>query len=119
MDAGFYIPNYPHQPNFPGAFPRRELLEKIGIDGLLKNMQDVKNRDCFFKECLAYFDGKVLKKFFGLSQGTLATEIRGEENCKKWSDLWYVFIPKNNIKTMAEMSDEKEVFVMMITLTHF
>ena len=70
LDAGFYIPNYPGNPNFPGAFPKRELLNKIGIDGLLKNMKDVKNRECYFKECLAYFDGKQLKTFYGYVRGT-------------------------------------------------
>lgn len=107
LDAGFYIPNYPNNPNFPGAFPRRELLEKIGIDGLLKNMHGVAERECYFKECLAYYDGKTLKKFFGLSKGSLSTEKRGVDSDKKWSELWYVFIPKNNHKTMAEMSDEE------------
>ena len=24
LDAGFYIPNFPNNPNFPGAFPRRD-----------------------------------------------------------------------------------------------
>lgn len=107
LDAGFYIPNYPNNPNFPGAFPRRELLEKIGIDGLLKNMKSITERECYFKECLAYYDGKILKKFFGLSQGSLSTEVRGIDSCKKWSELWYIFIPKNNNKTLAEMNDEE------------
>ncbi len=107
LDAGFYIPNYPGNPNFPGAFPKRELLNKIGIDGLLKNMKDVKNRECYFKECLAYFDGKQLKTFYGYVRGTLSTEIRGNDTNKKWSDLWYVFIPQNNTLTMAEMTDEQ------------
>ena len=107
LDAGFYIPHFPDNPNFPGAFPRRELLEKLGIDGLLEKMKDVENRECYFKECLAYFDGKILKKFYGLSRGCLSYEIRGVETDKKWSDLWYVFIPKNNIKTLAEMTDEE------------
>lgn len=107
LDAGFYIPNYPGNPNFPGAFPRRELLEKIGLDGLLQKMKNVKNRECYFKECLAYYDGKTLKKFYGLTCGKLSTEIKGNDTDKKWSDLWYVFIPKNNTKTMAEMTDEE------------
>lgn len=107
LDAGFFIPSYPGCPNFPGAFPRRELLEKIGIEGLLENMKDVKNRECYFKECLAYFDGKNLKLFYGLAHGTLSTEIRGGNSNKQWSQLWSVFIPDNNTKTMAEMTDEE------------
>lgn len=107
LDAGFYIPNFPNNPNFPGAFPRRELLEKLGLNGLLNKMKNVINRECYFKECLAYYDGKVLKKFYGLSSGRLSTEIKGNDSDKKWSNLWYVFIPNNNTKTMAEMTDDE------------
>ena len=107
LDAGFYINNYPNNPGFPGAFPKRELMDKIGVEGLLEIMKDVKERDCYFKECLAYYDGINLKVFFGYVWGTLSTEIRGLNRSQKWSDLWYVFIPKNNTKTLAEMNDEE------------
>lgn len=107
LDAGFYIPNYPNKPNFPGAFPKRELLDKIGIDGLLKEMKDITNRECYFKECLAYYDGEVLLYFYGIAQGALSYEKKGTNSNKKWSDLWYVFIPLNCDKTLAEMNDEE------------
>lgn len=107
LDAGFYISAYPNNPNFPGAFPKRELLNKIGIDGLLENMKTVENRTCYFKECLAYYDGTEIQYFYGISKGTLSTEIKGLNSDKKWSDLWYVFIPDNCNKTMAEMTDEE------------
>lgn len=107
LDAGFYIPEFPNCPNFPGAFPKRELLNKLGIDGLLEKMKNVPNRECYFKECLAYFDGENFKKFFGYVHGFLATEKHGHDSNEKWSDLWYVFIPDNNTKTMAEMTDEE------------
>lgn len=107
LDAGFYIPNYPNKPNFPGAFPKRELLNKIGISGLLKEMEGVKDRQCFFKECLSYYDGSELKQFFGYTHGQISTEILGDDTESKWSELWYVFIPKNCTKTMAQMTDEE------------
>lgn len=105
LDAGFYIKNYPNSPGFPGAFPKREILETIGIDGLLENMKDVTDRRCYFRECLAYYDGKNIRYFFGTTYGILSTEKRGIDNIKKWSDLWYVFIPNNCDKTLAEMTD--------------
>ena len=105
LDAGFYIPSYPNKPNFPGAFPKRDLLDKIGINGLLEKMKDVKDRKCFFKECLAYYDGKDITYFYGVSEGTLSFEVKGMDSFKKWSDLWYVFVPKNESKTLAEMSE--------------
>lgn len=105
LDSGFYIPNYPGNPNFPGAFPKRELINKIGIDGLLSNMKNVSKRDCYFLECLAYYDGIETKFFYGKSEGTLSYEKKGYCGENKWSDLWYVFIPKNCYKTLAEMND--------------
>ncbi len=107
LDAGFYIPNYPGNPNFPGAFPKRELLDKMGINGLLVNMKDVTDRKCYFKECLAYYDGLELKYFYSNSYGTLSNQIKGTDSSKKWSDLWYVFIPDGYSKTLAEMTDEE------------
>jgi XTP/dITP diphosphohydrolase len=107
LDAGFYIENYPNKNNFPGAFPKRELLDKIGIEGLIKEMKDVANRYCYFKECLAYYDGKELKKFYGISEGTISSTISESDSDQKWSDLWKVFIPKNYSKTLAEMSKEE------------
>ena len=48
-----------------------------------------------------------VKKFYGVVIGTLSTEIRGLDRDKKWLDLWFVFIPRNNTKTMAEMTDDE------------
>lgn len=105
LDAGFYINNYPNNPGFPGAFPKRELLEKIGIDGLLKNMQNVEDRTCYFKECLAYYDGINIKYFYGISNGKITDKKSNIDNEKKWSDLWSVFIPNNCYKTLSDMTD--------------
>lgn len=107
LDAGFYIPNFPGKPNFPGAFPKRELLNKIGLYGLMDKMKDVEDRTCYFKECLSYYDGKKIRQFFGYSYGEISKEILGDDTSKKWSELWYVFIPKNCTKTMAQMTDEE------------
>ena len=107
LDSGFYIPNYPNNPNFPGAFPKRELLEKIGIDGLLEKMKNVENRYCYFKEVLAYFDRENIKLFYGISEGYLSREKREIDINKKWSDLWSVFIPFNYTKTLAEMTEDE------------
>ena len=109
IDAGFYIRSYPGDPNFPGAFPKRNLLDTMGVKGLLKNMEGVEDRYCYFKQCLAYYDGEDLKFFYSISKGELTKEIRGEDTYEKWSDLWYVFIPEPYNKTLAEMTkDERE-----------
>lgn len=103
MDAGFFIQELN---GFPKAFVNFA-LDTIGIEGILKLMEGKVNRTCYFKECLAYYDGKEIKYFFGISPGSLATEIRGNDAEQKWSDLWFIFIPQAFNKTLAEMNEEE------------
>ncbi len=35
--------------------------------------------------------------------------MKKEENKAMRSDLWYVFQPKNSVKTLAEMTDEERI----------
>ena len=68
-------------------------------------MKNVENRNCYFIDCLTSYDGNEYFQFFGISKGTLAHNKRGESLKKAKSNLWYVFIPLNNNKTLAEMTD--------------
>lgn len=70
-------------------------------------MKDVSNRNCYFLDCLTFYDGNDYYQFFGISKGFLTHEIRGKETKKAKSNLWYVFIPNNCTKTLAEMTDEE------------
>ncbi len=103
LDTGFFIEELN---GFPRAFVNFS-LETIGIDGMLKLMENKENRTCKFDECLAYFDGKEIRYFYGNSTGNLAYEKQGMDRNEKWSDLWYVFKPKGFDKTLAEMSAEE------------
>ncbi len=105
-DSGFYIEDYPNHPGYPGAFVKRSGISS-NITELLETMKQVQNRNCYFLDCLTFFDGKDYFQFFGVSKGTLSHEIRGEQNKKAKSNLWFVFIPMNCSKTLAEMSDEE------------
>lgn len=109
VDGGFYIEGYPGSPNFPGAFANRQALDVIGIDGILKNMKGIKNRKCYTKECLAYYDGKKLKIFWGKTIGTLTDKPIGNEP-GIWSDFWKIFIPQNCNKTLAQMDSFERVY---------
>ncbi len=103
LDSGFFIDEL-------GGFPKSFVnfsLETIGVNGILKLMEGKENRNCAFKECLSYFDGKELYQFEGLHKGTISKEILGNDTNKKWSDLWYIFIPENYTKTLAEMTDSE------------
>lgn len=91
---------------FPRAFVNFT-LETIGIDGILKLMENKSNRTCAFNECLAYHDGKEIHYFYGKHPGNLSNKIQGQDRKEKWSDLWYIFKPKGFDKTLAEMNEQE------------
>lgn len=105
-DSGFFIEDYPNNPGYPGAFVKRSNVSS-NISELLETMKNVSNRSCYFLDCLTFYDGNEFYQFWGISKGTLAKEIRGDQIKKAKSNLWYVFIPNNRDKTLAEMSDEE------------
>lgn len=107
MDTGFYIKNYPNNPGFPGAFIKTNLLDTIGINGLLENMKKVTDRSCLLKECLAYYDGDNFKVFESSQEGTLASSEHQDTEIDKYTKLFGVFIPDGYSKTVSEMSKKE------------
>jgi XTP/dITP diphosphohydrolase len=107
-DAGFYIDDYPNEPGFPGAFVKRAVVSN-GIEKLLYTMKNVSNRNCKFVDCLTFYDGNEFYTFYGTSCGTLATSKKGSDRKESLSSLWYVFIPRNCNKTLAEMTEEERL----------
>lgn len=107
-DTGFYIEDYPNNPGYPGAFVKRSNISK-DVDSLLEVMKDKTNRKCKFVDCLTFYDGEDFYTFYGISEGTLSKEKRGSQIKKAKSNLWYVFIPNNHEKTLAEMTDEERL----------
>ena len=105
-DSGFYIEDYPGNPGYPGAFVKRSGISS-NITELLETMKEVQNRNCYFLDCLTFFDGEDYYQFFGVSKGTLSYDIRGDQKKRAKSNLWLVFIPLNCNKTLAEMTDEE------------
>ncbi len=103
LDCGFWIDELK---GFPKAFVNFS-LDTLGIEGILKLMTEKENRSCRFTECLSYYDGENLYQFDGRHEGYIAKEILGQDTHKKWSDLWYIYIPKGHNKTLAQMSDEE------------
>jgi len=80
LDTGFFIEALN---GFPRAFVNFS-LDTIGIDGILKLMQGKENRKCKFEECLAYYDGKEVRYFYGKHPGNLATKMQGVDRDGKW-----------------------------------
>ncbi len=106
QDSGFYIEDYPGRPGYPGVFVKRSGVSS-NIEQLLEDMKGVVDRSCYFMECLTFYDGCEFYQFYGFSHGTLSVEMRGHEEERALSRLWYVFIPNNCSKTLAEMTVEE------------
>lgn len=105
-DSGFYIEAYPKKPGYPGAFVKRSGIS-TNIEKLIEDMKNVKNRKCYFLDCLTFYDGDNYYQFFGSCYGNLASEIKGNDKKEAQSNLWKVFIPNNCNKTLAEMTKEE------------
>ena len=103
LDCGFWIDELD---GFPRAFVNFA-LDTIGIEGIVKLMENKENRKCRFTECLSYYDGNELQQFMGRHEGSISKKILGEDSDKKWSDLWYIFKPYGYEKTLAEMTEDE------------
>lgn len=107
IDSGFNIHHYPNNPDYPGAFVRRSGISE-NIDELLNTLKDVQDRSCQFLDCLTFYDGSEFCSFYGKDEGVITRDKRGTENIIR-SSLWYVFQPKNSLKTLAEMTNEERI----------
>ena len=94
-DSGLFI----HGLNdFPGTYSAT-VHRKIGIEGILKLMKDVKKRKCTYKSAVAYCEpGKKAVSFLGEENGRIAESIRG--NFGFGHDP--IFIPEGSNKTYGE-----------------
>jgi XTP/dITP diphosphohydrolase len=102
MDTGFFIDELN---GFPRAYVN-PVLETIGIEGIMKLMDGVKNRNCEFRECIAYYDGDEINFFECVIPCTISKEIRENKCEESWSKLWYIVIPCGFNKVLAEFNDE-------------
>ena len=98
-DSGLVIPSLN---GFPGPYTHY-VEDTIGEDGVLKLMEGIENRDAYFIEALAYCEyGKEPIVIVSKTEGTIDTKKSGEYG---WS--WdFIFIPKDQTKTMANFKDE-------------
>lgn len=88
---------------FPGPYTHY-IEDTIGEDGILKLMQNEKNREAYFIECLSYTEyGKEPICFVSKTKGTIAYEKSGKFG---WS-YDFIFIPDGKDKTLANFDDEE------------
>lgn len=98
-DSGLFIDSLN---GFPGTYSAW-VFKKIGNEGILKLMKNLKNREASFKSCIAFASDKCIKTFIGEVRGKISLKIRGNQGF----GFDPIFIPKNYKKTFAENENLK------------
>lgn len=95
-DAGLFI----HQLNgFPGPYSSY-VFETLGLEGVLKLLEDAKTRKAEFRSSVAFgMNGKWLANFSSATEGTIQMQPRGENGF----GFDPIFVPMWTSKTFAEM----------------
>jgi len=97
-DTGFFIDAFN---GFPGPYAAY-VLRTVGVNGILKLMEGVTDRNASFVTSIGYADEREVRVFSGTIQGTIATEKRGA------AGFGYdpIFLMGN--RTLAEMALEEK-----------
>ena len=97
-DSGLFIKALK---DFPGTYSAT-VHKKIGLEGILKLMKDIQNRECEYKSAVAYCEpGKKPISFLGTEKGKIADTAKG--NFGFGHDP--IFIPEGSSKTYGEMEN--------------
>lgn len=99
-DSGLFVKSLN---GFPGVYTHY-VDDTLGVDGLLKLMEGIEDREAYFKESIAYCEpGKEPIVFEGYTKGRIDTKKSGTYG---WS--WdFVFIPDGEGKTLGCFPDEE------------
>ncbi len=100
-DAGLFIHALN---NFPGVFSA-DVFKSIGLEGILRLMEDEEDRSAYFESCIAYGkEGSEPIIFKGKADGTITHVPKGEHG------FGYdpIFMPKGEDKTFAEMPTQEK-----------
>lgn len=101
-DTGLFLDAYPQ---FPGTYTKF-CIKLLGMDGFLKLLEG-KTRTAKFETWLAWYDGRQLRVFQGVSKGRISEKVSLKAAEKK---LPYdsIFIPDGDGRSYSEMTkDEK------------
>jgi len=84
--------------DFPGTCSSY-IHKRIGLKGILKLMENVDDRTCYYKSAVGYCEpGKEPISFFGEEKGKVAKEIKGSHGFGHDP----IFIPEGSNKTYGE-----------------
>jgi XTP/dITP diphosphohydrolase len=94
-DSGIFIKALK---DFPGTCSSY-IHKRIGLNGILKLMENVEDRECYYRSAVAYCEpGKEPVSFFGEEKGKVSMEAKGSYGFGHDS----IFIPENSDKTYGE-----------------
>ncbi len=101
-DSGLFIKSLNDFPGTCSAY----IHKRIGLEGIIKLMKDIKNRNCTYKSAVAFCKpNKKPISFLGEEKGNVAESVRG--NFGFGHDP--IFIPENGDKTYGEIKNCEEV----------
>ncbi|MBW2981084.1 RdgB/HAM1 family non-canonical purine NTP pyrophosphatase [Candidatus Woesearchaeota archaeon] len=101
-DSGIFIKALNGFPGTCSAYTHK----RIGLKGLLKLMEGIKDRNCEYRSAVGYCEpGKEAVSFLGTEKGTLAEKERGTNGFGHDP----IFIPEGSSKTYGELDDVEEV----------
>ena len=101
-DSGLFIKALNDFPGTCSAY----IHKRIGLQGVIKLMEGIKDRECTYKSAVAYCEpGKKPISFLGEEEGTIAESIMG--NYGFGHDP--IFIPEGSNKTYGEIKNCEEI----------
>ena len=101
-DSGLFIKALNDFPGTCSAY----IHKRIGLKGIIKLMQSIKNRGCVYKSAVAYCEPKKKPiSFLGEENGKIAESIRG--NFGFGHDP--IFVPEGSNKTYGQMKNCEEI----------
>lgn len=101
-DSGIFIKALDDFPGTCSAYVHK----RIGLKGLLKLLEGVKDRSCEYRSAVGYCEpGKKPVAFLGKEKGTIAESEKGSNGFGHDP----IFIPEGSSKTYGEMDDVEQV----------
>lgn len=91
----------------PGIFSARYAdTPQTRIERVLKEMEGIENRNAHFACCMTLInpEGKVAFSYTGICEGSITDEARG----KNGFGYDPIFLVKNSVRTMAELSEDEK-----------
>lgn len=106
QDSGFCIDALN---NFPGPYTKY-VVETIGVDGIIKIMENYEDRGCRFMQALTYVDenGSLITFTEDTEVGTIADTVDPYDHPDDWSSLWKIYIPEGYTTTLNHIIDKDD-----------